>query len=323
MALRVVRTAVVAAAVLGLGACQVVQFIFGSVFPATVPLLEATADLSSVIPSGFSGTLRLRLVEAGSTTYVILAVSNGVGNVTAYVYDTNLSRKKTFTGLAGDGVMIDSSNRLVIGSSLFNLSDLSSAGSISPVLASNGVSTGADGFVDSSLNQLANITISSSTLNWLIYPVGWGSSTPQSVAISSGQSFNLDAVVPDASPTGSVLLAGEPQGGGGGGNNKGTTEYFAVAPKNGFSPASAFANGPHRDNLLSTSIGYVQGSILAYDMQTASFVRLDPATASTTDTFSTNGDFSNAEFAYSSGGGSFYVYDRQTRVLDKYAQWWK
>ena len=72
MEMRPLRAALTLLAVLSLGSCSVLQFVFGSVFPSNVMLAKARADLSSQIPAGSGFAFHLRVVESGGYGYVVV-----------------------------------------------------------------------------------------------------------------------------------------------------------------------------------------------------------------------------------------------------------
>jgi len=324
MVLRAMRAAALLTAALALGSCQVLEFMLGSVFPASVTLLKASADLSGKIPASKSDAMRLRVVESGGKTYVIVVGTlPGGTTATAFIYDDKLSFRKKLASLSGDGVMVDGSGSIVVGNTLLSPSDLAVTGSLPAIiLSSNGVPCGVGGFLDSSSNEIVNVFITevpSNQLSYLVYAPGWGTliNSP-SDAISDNR---LDGVFDDAG-AGTVVLATH---NGGGNQDKGVTCHFVTIPKDDFSSgltAGDLTLSASRDDLLAASIGFVKGSILAYDVKTSSFVRLNPATGSTRDSFAAGTDFSSMVFAYPPSGGSFFAFDTDKRVLTKYAQWW-
>jgi len=87
-------------------------------------------------------------------------------------------------------------------------------------------------------------------------------------------------------------------------------------------PNGGLDTSPHRDNLDTQSFGPAQGSIIAYDKGSSSFVRIDPTTGATQSSFHSASDPSQTRFAYRIGGGSFYGFDATSRVLTKYTAWW-
>lgn len=327
MALKTIKAAAVLGAALALGSCQVIDFLTGSVFPSTATLLKATADLSDKIPSYLNNPMHLRVVESATNTYVIVIGKLPTdATYTAFVYDASLSYKGKVTSLDGDGVMVDASGDIVLGDTRLNPSDLSSLGITGFVLSSNGVAGGTDGFLIPTAPplQAANIRLDSTSLSYTLYDSLWLSELPQTVSASSGTSFNLDAILDDPAG-GSVILVAEQQNGNG--SDNGVTCYFATIPKAGLLPPPVISDffdiATRRDNLSATSIGFVDGSILAFDKKSNSFVRIDPRSGSTKDSFSTSSNLGdNTTYAYLAEGGSFFVFDSKARVLSKYAQWW-
>ena len=321
MAMRAARLSTVLVVVLALGACKVLGFIFGSIFPATTTLITAQASLSSQIPSGIGGSFGVKVVETGGFGYVVVVGSLPATGTTAFFYDLDLNLKATFTNLASSGVMVDSSGVLVVGSLHLNPADLSPAGTgtIPFSLGSPG-NSGVDGFVSGGSN-LAGFGINGATLNWQSYPSGWTSPTNFSATLSSMQSgLQVTAVLDDGGVN--VILVVSP-GGGGGNNNNTVTGYFLTVAKSSFSPTTNLLDvSPHRDNLYRGSFGFVQGSIFAYDTGSSSFVRIDPSTGATQSEFSSGNESSETTYAYRVGGKSFYGFDSKTRQLTRYSAWW-
>ncbi len=104
MALKMVRAAALALLVLFLGACDVLQFMFGSIFPSTVTLAKAQADLSGKITPADGDSYNLRVVESGGYGYVVLVGSPGGSNAsTAYIYDLSLNPKLTIAAQGNGG----------------------------------------------------------------------------------------------------------------------------------------------------------------------------------------------------------------------------
>ena len=324
MEMRPLRAALTLLAVLSLGSCSVLQFVFGSVFPSNVMLAKARADLSSQIPAGSGFAFHLRVVESGGYGYVVVIGSLASTGLTAFVYDLNLNLKATFTGLMSDGVMVDAGGNIVLGSQLLSPASLTSAGSLptGTSISENGNICGADGFVVSS-SQVANLFITSGTavLNSsnFIYPWASSASNP-TVALSASQSnLQIDAILDNGN--GNVTLAVSQQGG-----NSNTTCYFFTTAETNFTagtiPANILDSSPHRNNIVLSSLGFSKGSILAYDTGASSFVKIDPATGNNQNSFFSGTDPSEANYGYDPSGASFYAFDVNARVLTKYTAWW-
>jgi hypothetical protein len=330
MAMRTARLLAVLAAVAVLGSCQVLEVVFGSVFPATVALAKAQADLSGQITSNDGSAIRVRVVQSGTNGYVIL-IGNLQSGTVAYVYDLNLNLKATFPGLTTDGVMVDQNGAIIIGSLSVNASTLASAAAVDN-LSSNGNTGGADGFFDNALIPNASLGIGSGSnvMTYSTYGNPWpaGGGTPHTAQLSSSQSnLRIDAILDDGNPAGNVTLAIS-QSNNGNGNGSTATCYFLTTAKSnytagGASLVSLLDSSPHLDNIATGCIGFAQGSIMAYDGSAGRFLKIDPATGSTQASFYNNGaDMSNTRLGYAVGGGTFYGFDTKTRVLTKYAAWW-
>ncbi len=329
MALKMVRAAALALLVLFLGACDVLQFMFGSIFPSTVTLAKAQADLSGKITPADGDSYNLRVVESGGYGYVVLVGSPGGSNAsTAYIYDLSLNPKLTIAA-QGNGVMVDGfTNEIVVGNKALMPADLSLAATqptASAIIYNNGHG-GIDGFYNSTgLVGVANISVTgtTATLNFSNYTSSWAVITyptpPSNLSITTG-GYVLDSVLDDGNPVGNVILV----------LSNGTTSSFVSIPKAGFNTAAPAGTGlldtaPHRDGLATNSSGFAEGSLFAWDEAAQSFVRLDPATMSTTASFYAPADPKSMEhirFAYRLSGGSFYEYDPKTRVITEYASWW-
>ncbi len=323
MAVRLLRPAILLAAALSLGSCQVIGFLFSSVFPATAALIKAQADLSGQIPAGSGEAFRVRVVESGGHGYVVV-IGSPPGGSAAYFFDLDLNPKSTFTGssFAGSGVMADASGKIAVGSLLLDPASLSSTQNT--ISLNSSYASGVDGFVGvsttSTTYNVANIFVQqgSSTLSFFPYPASWGTGGTQTSAMLSA-GVQLDAVFDDGSPTGLVYIVVSSSGGG---NNP--TSYFLTVSKANFIAAAIPAVGsPSRDNLENESFGFSQGYIFAYDTGSSSFVEIDPSTGSIVKSLlSSSNDSSRIRYAYRVNGGSFYGFDTRTRTLTKYTQWW-
>jgi hypothetical protein len=327
--MRAARLCTVAAAVLALGSCQVLEFIFGSVFPATVTLAKAQADLSAQIDQNSAGAFQLRVVQSGSNGYVILIGDpSGTGTV-AYVYNLDLSLKATLTGLTGSGVLVDGSGNIVICDTMYNAADLSTVGAVGGSLYSSSPG-GVDG-LGSAGTEVVNMSFVQGT-NTLNFTSAGAASTPWTFPAQTSVTFTgsvsglqLDAIFDDGSPSGNaILVASQPTGGGN--NNSTATCYFLVIPKANFPAGSVnpavLGTAPSVDNIEPECVGYAQGSIIAYDGKAGRFLRLDPATGGVQKSFYSGSDMSNERLGYLATGGYFYGFDTKTRVLTKYAAWW-
>ena len=337
MVMRILRATCVLTAVLSLGSCGVLTYIFGSVFPATTMLAKAQANLSSMIPAGNGSSFNLRVVESGSYGFVVVTGSLASGE-TAFIYDLNLNLKATITGFTGNGVVMDPGGNIALGNYIVNPSTFAWNTNTDGSLYSPATG-GVDGFLDLSASTItADMTFSNSmdTLGCSLYPYssslypsnnGWGGfSSPSSQSLSNDiYGLQLSAVLDDGNDTtGNVIVV---LGSNGGGNNNNGTSYFVTFTKQafqatGFGGAGMLDSSPQRNNLEANSFGYAQGSIFAYDSNAASFVQINPTDGSLVKSFPSSTDPQNTRFAYRIGGGSFYGFDTQARVLTKYGAWW-
>ncbi|HVO40280.1 MAG TPA: hypothetical protein VMV03_14715 [Spirochaetia bacterium] len=325
MAVRALRLLAVAAAVALLGSCQVLEFIFSSVFPSTVTLAKARADLSGSISSSDGSSFNVRLVETGGFGYVIVIGSQVSSGNTAYIYDLDLNQKLVLTGITAPsgngtpGVMVDFLGRIIVGSLAFN-PDLSSAGTINPNFIGNNGSGGLNGFVGGG-SMIGNLSLSSGSLSWTNFGSSWpASASPTSFpAFTTNTSAQLTAVLDDGVAAGYVALVMNLQT-----NSNSATCYFVWTLKSNF-PSSAIPSmdtAPHRDNIDKNSLGFAQGSVFAFDASSSSFLRIDPTTGGIQSSFFVGSDPSETKFAYRASGGSFYGFDTKSRALTKYASWW-
>jgi hypothetical protein len=334
------RAAAVCILVLSLGSCEVAQFLLGTVFPPTTTLQRGEADLSGAIASGDAGSFSLKVVDAGKVSYLVLLGTPGSTNVaTAYIYSLGLDQKKTLTGklpsgtvFSGSGVMYDRLNDLIaIGNAELSPSDLAVAAELPSGLSINrSGSAGVDGFsdTDTPLN-IVSFGIPQGTSNLMsgAYDTSWTGITRTAGAFPPGLSsttdgYSLSGVFDDGDPTGNVILAIQRE-------NSSVTTYFVTIPKNGFGtdPAGAglLDSAPHRDDLQANTLGFAQGAFTGFDTVARSFVRVDPVTMATKESFlepfSTN-NVSKLSFAYPVAGGSYYVWDPDTRLITEFAAWW-
>ncbi len=319
---RTLQAALALAAVLSLGSCSVLTYIFGSVFPATTMLAKAQADLSGMISSNDGGAFRVRIVESGSNAYVVVA-GNPAGGSAAYFYDLDLHYKASFTaatGLGGNGVMKDANGNIALGNYLLNPVDLSQLALISATTLGSNTNAGDDGFADTTATvNYFGFSISGSTLNWASATGAWSSVTFPNAVVSVNSGLQLFAVLDDGNPSGSVYFVAGPSVN----NGEVGTAYFFSRPKTSFTVTSNILDtSPSRGNLELGTFGFANGSIFAYDSSAASFVKINPADGSIQSSFYSATDPKDTRFAYRTGGGSFYGFDTKSRVLTKYGAWW-
>ena len=333
LAMRAAAPLIVVAAVLTLGSCQVLEFIFGSVFPATVGLTKARADLSGTIDSSSAGAFNLRVVQSGSNGYVILVGNPGGISTTAYVYDLNLNPVTTLTGLTGDGVLVDVNGNIDICSNAYSPTTMANLGALGGSIYSYNPG-GVDGLQNTGTSELVNLnfTQGTTTLNFVsatsaVPPASWTFPAPTAVQTFTGSvsSLQLNAVFDDGNPSGNaILVVSQPTSGGNNGNA--ATCYFMTTLKANFPagavPPTLLSSSPSLDNIETQCVGYAQGSIIAYDAKAGQFLKVDPASGSIQKTFYTGSDMSNTRLGYLVAGGYFYGFDTRSRVLTKYATWW-
>jgi hypothetical protein len=329
MAVKAARAAVLLALSLCLGSCGVLQFIFGSLFPSTVTLLQARADLSAQIgKQGYS--YNLRVVESGTYGYVVLDANVG-SPAPVYIMDLNLNLKKTLTGLTDVGVMVDGfTGDIVIGNQVLNPSDLTLVSTLATATVGYQGQEGADGFFFAAGGwNVGNLYIStgSSALSFSNFSAAWATTTASpGPALSAVQNnLMLSGVFDDGNPADNIILAVTLS------NSAAIpTTYFLSMPRSDFNATTPAGAGIldislHRDGLLTNSVGYANGKLLAWDTASQSYVAMDPATLATTASFYAPADKSNMgrlRFAYRAGGGSFYTFDQSTGVVTRYSAWW-
>jgi hypothetical protein len=325
--MRAARIITVLAAVLTLGSCQVLEFIFGSVFPATVGLAKAQTDLSAQIDQNSASAFHLRVVQSGSNGYVIVIGNPGGTGTVAYVYDLNLSLKATLTSAAGDGVLVDGGGFIVVGSVEYDPATLSAqATPILNTLYSNGTGGGGDGVTVAGTTECINFNFTSgtSTLNYGNAAYPWTAAASIPVAFTGGiNGLFIDAILDDGKAAGTLTVAVHQSSSSG----KGTaTCYFLTTAKSNYAaggvPLTLLSTAPSLPNIVTGCIGFAQGSIIAYDGSAGRFLRVDPATGSVQASFYSGTDMSNTRLGYIVTGGYFYGFDTKTRMLTKYAAWW-
>jgi hypothetical protein len=330
MAVRVLRAAVLLALALCLGSCNVLQFIFGSVFPSTTTLLQSRADLSAKIASGGGGSYNLHVLESQGFGYVVL--DSGTIGAPIYIFDLSLNLKKVLTGLASSGAIVDGfTGDIVIGDVAMNPADLSAAATQPPAGFGTGSqgSAGSDGFFTGPGGfNVSNLYIGSgaSTLSFSIFTAAWaGTPVSPGPALSAVQSLmTLSATLDDGNTADDIILAVTLLNGA-----QLPSTYFLQMPRSDFTAAPGGAGvldtSPHRDGLLSNTIGYSGGELVAWDTATQSFVRMDPVTLKTMASFYAPADknsMAKLRYAYRAGGGGFYAYDPDGRVITGYSTWW-
>lgn len=319
--MRTFRLSAVLLTVLALGSCQVLEFVFSSVFPSTVALAKAQADLSAQIPANSGGSFNVRILEAGTHEYVVVVGNSSTGN-TAYFYDQDLNFKASFSGFVGNSVMVDGAGNIALGSILLDPASLvlTGTGTLGGAVISSSYDCGVDGFVLAG-SEIANIGLSGSTLSSGTFGNPWApgaANTPVTLSTSLSN-LQLYAVLDDGNPTGNVILVAGPPG-----NKSTATCYFITTLKSSFSTGTmpSLDTSPRRDSMETSDFGFSGGSILAYDAGSSSFVRIDPSTGSTQSSMFDGKDQSSMRYAYRISGGSFYGFNTKSRVLMKYAAWW-
>lgn len=323
MAMRLFRTSIICLVVLFLGSCDVLQYIFGSVFPSTLTLVKAQADLSGKIDEGFGSSFNVRVVETGGYGYVVVAGNTPKTGNSMFFYDLNLNRKLTLTNstLTGTGVMADGNGRIIAGGTLLN-ADLTNTGLGSPAVTNNG-NGGSDGFVVSDagvLYQITNIYCGGS--NTLNYSVNGTQYISQALSFSPSLSkLQVDAVFDDGVPSGKVVLVISQSGG-----EDNVKRYFVTIPKTDFTAGTIQNNlidsAYYWNNLERDTLGFADGSIFAFDRGFSRYVRINPADASLQSSFYSSVKPQDVRFAYRVSGDSFYGFDKKTRILTKYTAWW-
>ena len=329
MAIRLFRVVVVSLAVLVLGSCDVLQYVFGSVFPSTLTLIKDQADLSGMIAASNSGSTYLRLVETGGYGYVIVTGSPSPSEYFAFFYDLNLKLVKSLTGTSapqGTGVMVDAGGRIAVGNEFFNPADLSFAGNNSATVYAQG-NSGTDGVLSNGQNVIGIFVnpSSSNMLSYTYYAAAWtGGSTPTPLPTLSSSTFGLqvNAVFDDGA--GNVIMVISQ--GSSGGNNDTVNARFVTVPESAFTgtfPTNAFDSAPQRNNLVSGSFGFADGSLFAYDNKASSLVRIRLSDAGTQNSLPlNNNNISKVRYVYRLSGGAFYTFDTDSRMLTKYVAWW-
>jgi hypothetical protein len=329
--MRIFRSFCTLAAVLSLGSCGVLNYIFGSVFPATAMLAKAQADLSGAIAPGNGSSYHVRVVETGGYGYVVVIGNQSSGSI-AYVYDLDLNLLATIPNLTGNGVTVDATGKIALGNILLTPGTLAQSPNISPnvgAVSINSINTnsgdagGVDGFIivvtgaKELITQLSFNTTYPNALGGWFYDTGWNQlSSAQSFTLCSG-GLQASAVLDDGVPADNLIVVLRTPGDGG--NN--TTCYFIPVVKLGLTGGTA-QSSPSRSDLEPSSFGFANGCIMAYDLSSASFVRINPADGSTQSSLYSATDPKNVTFAYRVNGGSFYGFDQTSRILTKYATWW-
>jgi hypothetical protein len=332
MAIKLFRIVLVSLALALLGSCSVLQFIFGSVFPATLTLTKAQADLSNLIGAGNGSSFSIRVVEAGSKGYVVVEGSVQGAAKSIFVYDLDLKLKLSLTGATaplGIGVMADANGQIRAGGALYSPDLLTSAVG-GPVINGN-FGSGNDGFllnnppVENAVNISINTTVNPNTLDFDHYHADWTLSDHHSVAISASlTSLQIDAVLDDGNPSGKVIFVISQSNSGGNGDN--VTRYFVTIAKSdmaaGTVPLDLVDTAPRKGNLKGGTIGFADGNIFAFDNKTSSLVRIDPADLSTRESLALGNNKNELRYAYSISGGTFYSFDTNSLILTKYVAWW-
>jgi len=326
--MRTLRAVCVLVVVLFLGSCGVLNYIFGSVFPATAMLAKAQADLSGLIPAGQGYSYHVRVVETGGYGYVVVVGNQSSAGV-AYVYDLDLHLLATIPNLTGNGVTVDAGGNIALGTTLLTPGTLAqnpnTGGSINQINTNSGDAGGVDGFIMPTTGYLATqLSFNTTTANALTgtsFNSSWvNEGTVTSTTPLSSGGLQVSALLDDGVPTDNLIVVLRTPGNNGNSNSN-TTCYFVAVSKSTFTGGTA-QSSPSRSNLESTSFGFANGCIMAYDLGAASFVRINPADGSTQSSFYSATDPSNVTFAYRVNGGSFYGFDQKSCILTKYGTWW-
>jgi hypothetical protein len=314
-------------AVLSLGSCGVLNYIFGSVFPATAMLAKAQADLSGVIAAGQGYSYHVRVVETGGYGYVVVVGNQSSAGV-AYVYDLDLNLLATIPNLQGNGVTVDAGGYIALGNIRLipgTLVQYSTIPSVNSINTTSDEAGGVDGFIMPTTGYLATqLSFNTTTANALTgtsFNSSWtneGTVTSTTALCSGG--LQVSALLDDGVPADNLIVVLRTSGNNGNSNSN-TTCYFVPVSKSNFIGGTA-QSSPSRTNLEPTSFGFANGCIMAYDLGAASFVRINPADGSTQSSFYSATDPSNVTFAYRVNGGSFYGFDQKSRILTKYGTWW-
>jgi hypothetical protein len=291
-------------------------------------LAKAQADLSGMIPSGDGDSYHVRVAESGGYGYVVVIGNQSSGSV-AFIYDLNLNLLKTISVTAGNGVVVDTAGNIAIGSQLLTPGTLAPSSVllngffINSINTNSGDAGGVDGFINSSPSVVVNLSYNgeSSILSGTACSVTstWTQSSLMGTALST-TIFNLQvsALLDDGVGTDNLIAVLRTSGGN---NNNNITCYFVPVSKATLS-GGPIETSPSRANLESSSLGFANGCIMAYDLSSASFVRINPTDGSIQSSFYSATDPSNTTFAYRVHGGSFYGFDQKSRILTEYGAWW-
>jgi hypothetical protein len=326
MAIKLFRVALVSLAVVFLGSCSVLQYIFGSVFPATLTLAKAEADLSGDIDSNSAQSFSVRVVETAGKGYVVLEGNLATQEKQFFFYDLDLNFKRSLTLLstAGNGVIVDSGGAIDAGGTRLDPATLAPAVPPTGNVVSNNGYSGNDGYAYGAADYFGfNFQMGTSILNYMA-----GATPTSSLALSATMSnLQLDALFDESpgDPAGSIMFVVS-QSNNNNNNSDDATRYFMRVTKTevatGFTSSTGILDtAPRRDKLQRDSLGFADGSVMAYDNGSSSYVRVDPTDASTqASLYSTSSK--DGRFAYRTSGGEFYGFDRKSRILTKYVAWW-
>jgi hypothetical protein len=288
-------------------------------------------DLSKLIPLDNNSSSYLRIVETGGHSYVVVTGSTALEGNYAYFYDLDLNLKLPLSKTSaptGTGVMVDSNGNIALGGSIYSAADLSLIGlnPVSAIVYTQG-NSGIDGIVGNSSNAIGFYCPGgSSTFSYTVY-TGWAPPPTQFTPILSSSMSNLriNALLDDGNSTGNLILVISQSSNNN--NNNTATCYFVTIAKSAITVAAPVANylldaAPHRDNLDTESFGFANGSVFAYDASSSSYVRINPADGSIQNSYYSGTKTEQPRFAYRADGGSFYGFDKKSRILTKYTAWW-
>lgn len=318
MAMRTFRTIAICAAMLSFGSCGVLQYIFGSVFPTTLMLAKAQADLSGKIDEGLGNNFSVRIVEVAGNSYVVVEGSTPENKKTFFFFDRDLELQRIITlpSTSGNGIMADANGiNINAGGTWLNPASLSTEGT-GDFVSYNGTA-GNDGFVASGTNITGFNFQSGAILNYSV-----GVTQHSSPSLSSSMSdLRIDAVLDDGDSTGYVTFVVSQSND----NEDDATRYFLTILKSKF-PSDSLTTGlldsaHNRDKLERDSFGFADGSVFAYDRGSSRYVRIDPKDASDQDSLYSIRP-PDTRFAYRISGGEFYGFDTKSRILTKYTAWW-
>ena len=323
-----------AAAVIGLGSCQLVQWALDSTFPAAITQMTARRDMSSSISGSDAYSFTLGDVAVGGREYVVLSSSLATGGVRLIIMDTDLNILLTLTAQDVAALGASLGTQPARAGALDMLTDLEAGDLFFPIDATGvilppiviGVPPG-PGFastVGGNYNY-NDISASGNDFYFTRYTDTWslaGIYGPFPLLASPGANTNFSLLAVFADPDPSRLSAMVVLH-----NADDNLDYYFSIPQSDFFggyidfTTIPFFKKPPTDPTL---LGYANGGVIRFISSgggSGAFVRTDLGGMDQPTEFPY---FKPPDIrqAYSPTGSFYFVFDRGTRTVTRMTAWW-